>query len=286
MVQRPVDFSQTAPFISPVDNHRGREKGVLVYPVYSRRSGGLSVGINLFPGEKSCPFDCPYCEVFPFSSKAVFSLGQMEEDLRRAIAAAKERDAPVMDICFSGNGEPSLSAHFPEALEAAIRIRAEKSPSSELVLITNGAGVLQPDIFTLLHDAAPTLNIWLKLDAGTPQWYQEMNRTAIPFDELIAKIKEFVSRAPVTIQTMLCEVDGHSPSEEEALAWEALVLELYAAGKGKGGLRKVQIYGKARPSPDDPKAAALPVEYLEERAASLRGALAAAAVNVPVETYP
>jgi histidinol dehydrogenase len=285
MVQRPVDFSQTASFIAPVDNHHGREKGVLVYPVYSRRSGGLSVGINLFPDEKSCPFDCPYCEVFPFFSKAVFSLGQMEEDLRRAIEAAKERDAPVMDICFSGNGEPSLSAWFPEALEAAARIRAEKSPSSELVLITNGAGLLQPDIFTLLRDAAPTLNIWLKLDAGTPQWYQKMNRCVIPFDDLLTKIKEFVSRAPVTIQTMLCEIEGHAPSEEEALAWEALVLELYAAGKEKRCLRKVQIYGKARPSSDDPIARSLPDECLEKRAVSLRGAFTAAAANVPVETY-
>jgi histidinol dehydrogenase len=285
MVKRPDNNAQNTPFIASVAGHSGREKGILVYPAYSRRSGGLSVGINLFPGEKSCPFDCPYCEVFPFSSKAVFSLGQMEEDLSRAIAAAKEMDAPVRDICFSGNGEPSLSAFFPEALEAAIRIKAEKSPSSELVLISNGAGLLQPDIFTLLRDAALTLNIWLKLDAGTPQWYQKMNRCAIPFDKLIAKIKEFISRAPVTIQTMLCEIDGHNPNEEEALAWEALVLELNAAGKGKGGLRKVQIYGKARPSPDDPKARALPVEYLEERAASLRGAFAASAANVPVETY-
>lgn len=33
-----------------------------VYPVISRRSGGLSVGINLNP-DKVCNFDCVYCEV-------------------------------------------------------------------------------------------------------------------------------------------------------------------------------------------------------------------------------
>jgi wyosine [tRNA(Phe)-imidazoG37] synthetase (radical SAM superfamily) len=44
----------------------GREKGVIVYPVYSRRSGGLSVGINLFPDKKSFSFDCPYCEIYSF----------------------------------------------------------------------------------------------------------------------------------------------------------------------------------------------------------------------------
>jgi histidinol dehydrogenase len=285
MVQRQANNTQSISFIAPFASHRGREKGILVYPAYSRRSGGLSVGINLFPGEKSCPFDCPYCEVFPFYTKAVFSLGQMEEDLRRAITLAQGRNEPVMDICFSGNGEPTLSEYFPEALEVAVRIKAEMSPFSKLVLITNGAGLLQPDIFSLLRDAAPTMDIWLKLDAGTPQWYQKMNRSAIPFDELMAKIKEFASCVPVTIQTMLCEIEGQAPSEDEARAWETLVLELYAAGKGKGRLRKVQIYGKARPSPDDPMACALPVEYLEERAASLRMALAADAANVLVETY-
>jgi histidinol dehydrogenase len=272
--------------IAPIENHREREKGILVYPVYSRRSGGLSVGINLFPDKKFCPFDCPYCEVFPFSINAIFSLGQMDCDLRAAIAIAMEQNGQVKDICFSGNGEPSLSPDFPEALKLAACVRSELAPEAELVLITNGAGLLQPRLFSLLRDAAtefPALNIWLKLDAGTPQWYQEMNRSAIPFEKLIAKIKEFVACAPVTIQTMLCTVNGKGPPPEEAQAWEQLVCELAAiAAAGTGtGIRKVQIYGKARPAPEDPKAQSLPIEYLEERAASLRRIS-----MLSVEVYP
>jgi histidinol dehydrogenase len=280
------------PHIAPIENHREREKGVLVYPVYSRRSGGLSAGINLFPGYKSCPFDCPYCEVFPFAANAVFSLEQMEHDLRSAIAAALGQNMPVKDICFSGNGEPSLSLDFPPALKRAGSIRDEMVPSAELVLISNGAGLLQPALFSLLR-AAAALNIWLKLDAGTPEWYQAVNRAAIPFEKLITRIKEFTACAPVTLQTMLCAVDGKAPPEEEARAWETLVLELAAtADKSAGsGIRKVQIYGKARPAPEDPKAAALPACYLEKRAASLRRAFMAAntAAKIPmppIEVYP
>ena len=33
-----------------------------VYPVLSRRSGGLSIGVNLNP-DKVCNFDCIYCQV-------------------------------------------------------------------------------------------------------------------------------------------------------------------------------------------------------------------------------
>jgi histidinol dehydrogenase len=287
-----VSGQNAHPPIAPIENHRRREKGVLVYPVYSRRSGGLSVGINLFPDRKRCSFDCPYCEVFPFSTNAVFSAEQMEEDLRAVIADAAERNIPVMDICFSGNGEPSLSPDFPVALKLAGRIRNELVPSAKLVLITNGAGLLQPGLFSLLADAAANplaLDIWLKIDAGTLGWYQLINRSGIPHDKLIAKIKEFAALAPFTVQTMLCAVDGKAPPPDEAQAWESLLLELAVIAAGK--IRKVQIYGKARPSPEDPKAQALPVAYLEERADSLRQAFiksnASTGLVVPsVEVYP
>ena len=38
------------------------ENNRYVYPVLSRRSGGISVGINLNP-DKICNFDCIYCQV-------------------------------------------------------------------------------------------------------------------------------------------------------------------------------------------------------------------------------
>jgi wyosine [tRNA(Phe)-imidazoG37] synthetase (radical SAM superfamily) len=279
--------------IDPIDNHRKREKGVLVYPVYSRRSGGLSVGINLFPDKKRCSFDCPYCEVFPFSNNYGFSMDFMEDDLRAAIASALKRNIPVRDICFSGNGEPTLSPDFPEALERAGHVRTELVPDAELVLITNGSFLLNEKLFSLLAEAAISLdlNIWLKLDAGTNFWYKKMNRSVLPFEKMIEKIKEFAAAAPVTIQTMICAVDGEGPPKEEAEAWEKLLMELVSAGNAKrnSGIRKVQIYGKARPAPEDPKASALPVNCLEERAASLRAALASAltAANMPpVEVYP
>ena len=269
-----------------VENHRQREKGVLVYPVYSRRTGGLSVGINLFPGKKCCSFDCPYCEVFPFSSLLEFSLEQMEEELRAAICDAQERGIPVGDICFSGNGEPTMSPYLDTALKCAGRVRAEMAGEAALVLITNGTGFLNEGVFSILQDAAANplkLDIWVKLDAGTPEWYKKMSRSKIPFEKTIAKIREFAVLSPLTIQTMLCAVDSSGPPPEEANAWEKLVAEL-----AQGGLvSKVQIYGKVRPSPEDPVATALPVQYLEERAASLRRVLvAASAAPPPVEVYP
>jgi len=262
---------------------RPREAGAIAYAARSRRSGGLSVGINLFPGGKRCSLDCPYCEVFPFSGGGGFSLGRMEAELRAELAAARERGEPVRDVCFSGCGEPTISADFPAALDLASRVRGEGAPSAALVLITNGEGLLSPPVFSVLRDAAlgaHALDVWLKLDAATAGWGRKINAGPFPPETMAAKIKEFAALAPVTIQTMLCEIDGEEPPAEEAAAWERLVAEL-AAG---GNVRKVQIYGKARPSPGDPKARALPAARLELRAASLRAALGSPAPRV--EVYP
>jgi histidinol dehydrogenase len=269
--------------INPVENHREREKGVLVYPVYSRRSGGLSTGINLFPDRKQCHFDCPYCEVFPFSGDLGFSLDRMEKDLRLVLDEANKRNTAVKNICFSGNGEPSLSPFLDEALKSVYKIRVEKAPSAKIVFITNGAGLLNRQIFNVLLEAVSLfdLDIWLKLDAGTPGWYEKINRSSVPFDELLSKIKEFTSRVSVTIQTMLCAVDGESPSSEEEQEWERLALELAA----NENIRKVQIYGKARPAPEDPKTQPLPAEYLERRAASLQDVFTKNSIQIPVEIY-
>jgi len=282
--------------ITPVTNHREREKGVIVYPVYSRRSAGLSIGINLFPDKKYCQFDCPYCEVFPFSSNAEFSLEQLDDDLRRAILGAQKQNAIIKDVCFSGNGEPTLSPAFPSTLKLAEDIRAQTAPSAKLVVITNGAGLLQPQIFSLLKEYAllPTTDIWLKVDAGTQGWYNKINRCAIPYEKLITVIKEFVSCATVTIQTMLCAVNGEQPSETEKQAWESLVCELAAntvkeannvGDKISSSIHKIQLYGKARSAPEDPLAASLPEDYLEERADSLRRIFSEKDISIPVEVY-
>jgi histidinol dehydrogenase len=154
------------------------------------------------------------------------------------------------------------------------------------------------------------LHIWLKLDAGTVEWYRQMNRSAVDYNGLINCMRRFVTLAPVTIQTMLCMINGKAPSPEENAAWVKLAAELAASARqaalpGEGilpgalapSIRGFQIYGKARPAPGDPLAAALPRSFLEERAAALRKALAAVPESkrnrygpvkdaIPVEVFP
>jgi len=116
----------------------------IVYPVISRRSRGLSVGINLFTERKVCSFDCAYCEVFPFEPGPPFSLESMEKELRDlkqvmtgGEGTTKVSPMDVRDIAFSGNGEPTMHPQFLEALSLAGSLRDELFPEAALVLITN-----------------------------------------------------------------------------------------------------------------------------------------------------
>jgi len=290
--------------IGTVADHRSREGGAIIYPVYSRRSGGLSVGVNLFPDRKLCSFDCPYCEVFPFETDIAFNPETMKAALNSAILEAKKNGITVQDICFSGNGEPSMSPFFTEAVTEAAAIRTNLVPEAKLVLITNGSGLLNPALFEFLKSASlspANLHIWLKLDAATEAWYQYINRSGIPHKELLSRIRDFAaSFAPFTVQTMLCTVNGVLPPPEEDSAWVQLVTELAVlsapktsrsgveangAAERQVNLRAVQIYGKARPAFEDPLTKAATAAVLEERATLLRQVLEKTGTTVPVKVY-
>ena len=126
---------------------------IFVYPVISRRSQGLSIGINLNP-DKRCNFDCVYCEVdrrTPGRADRV-DVAQLKDELRWLIRFAQEGglaqqpkfcEVPeltrvVRDIAFSGDGEPTLIPNFSECVQAAIDVRHEFGlDQSKLVLITD-----------------------------------------------------------------------------------------------------------------------------------------------------
>ncbi|MDR2490815.1 MAG: hypothetical protein LBD20_05380 [Spirochaetaceae bacterium] len=270
--------------IGSVQNHRERESGVIVYPVYSRRSGGLSLGINLFTGGKVCEFDCPYCEVFSFKADAEFSLAAMEAQIVRAIETVGADGRDIRDISFSGNGEPTISAHFSSALDLAIAMRARYAPEAKIVVISSGTGLLREKVFQKLTEAATTVRafeLWLKIDAGTESWFRAINRSKTGYSSLISAIQRFSAAAPCVIQTMHCSVHGERPSPAELEAWAALV-----SGLSQGGsVKAVQIYGKARPSEHDPICAPLPASELEHRAALLRAEFSRQAISTPVSVY-
>src|SRR3954462_9498498 len=109
---------------------RSWQRNRYVYPVISRRSKGLSIGVNLNP-DKVCNFDCIYCCVdrtVPPTIREV-DLDVVREELSHLIELTKtgeiwnqppfDQPPPHLrrfnDIAFSGDGEPTSFKEFPVA---------------------------------------------------------------------------------------------------------------------------------------------------------------------------
>ncbi len=247
------------------DHRRLYQDFIYVYPVISRRSQGVSIGINLNP-DKICNFDCIYCEVdrlTPARKKKV-DLPQLEEELRAMIEIWKDHSlfndkpfssAPVSwrglnDIAFSGDGEPTTCPVFEEAVDIALKLRAELlDPATKLVLITDSACLDRPGVIRGLQKMQQGAHeVWAKLDAGTTDYYQLVNRSSISFDRILKNILQTSQWLPLTIQTLLLKIHGELPSEAEINAYIDRLKDIQAQG---GMIKQLQLYTIARPTPEN-----------------------------------
>ena len=139
------------------DHSRHFSDFTFVYPVISRRSQGLSIGVNLNP-DKVCNFKCIYCEVdqnAPVRASEV-DLVQVCNELRAMINLARDGglakepkfdEVPelariIRDIAFSGDGEPTMLHNFDEVVEAVAEVKREaRLEDTKIVLITDAAGL-------------------------------------------------------------------------------------------------------------------------------------------------
>ncbi|MDD3820995.1 hypothetical protein SDC9_11550 [bioreactor metagenome] len=244
-----------------VSHKRGENGASLVYPVFSRRSEGLSLGVNLFPDRKRCNFDCPYCEVSHETTRTVFDIGNLNLAIKDFFERRYLRHwagLPIKDICISGNGEPSLSPHLEAALELCAEYRRRFSSiagASELVIITNSTGFLDPGVSELLarYVEREGLKIWAKLDSGSQDGFQALSRSAYRLDDIVDGIGRFARSWPVILQTMVCALNGEAPGTGEALAYAALLDRLLSLG---AKIEAIQLYTIARTTAD-PSAQAL-----------------------------
>ncbi|HEY9055311.1 MAG TPA: hypothetical protein VIO60_10890 [Rectinemataceae bacterium] len=259
--------------MNPIRSHeRGALGSSLVYPVISRRAGGLSLGINLFPGKKVCNFDCPYCEVPAWkmgisSGSELADPDELERELNAFLTSEYPRrwaDWPIKDLCFSGDGEPSLSPILIPALEACARVR-EKHPglagAASIRIITNATGFLKPEIRADLARFAMKrgLSVWAKLDSGSQEGFSAMSRSGFDLELILEGIAAYGRLSPLTIQTMVCSLKGREPGADEVDIYARRLEKLWSAG---ALIEAVHVYTLARP-PLEPWVEALPRDRLQ-----------------------
>lgn len=231
-----------------------------VYPVLSRRSHGISIGVNLNP-DKICNFDCIYCQVdrTTQSETRFVEFDRLLEELQEVLALVSSdriydsprfRNVPpelrrLNDIAFSGDGEPTTYKNFDEIIATCAELKHEaKLDEVKMVLITNASMFHRPHVqrgLRLLDENQG--EIWAKLDAGTDAYYHLIERTPIPFQQVLGNITAAAKERPIVIQSLFMRVANEPPSAEELQAFCQRLREIVAAG---GQIKLVQVYTVAR----------------------------------------
>ena len=261
--------------LTTTDHSRDGAGLTYVYPVVSRRAGGLSVGINLNPNN-ACNWRCIYCQVPNLVRGAAppIDLARLEGELRAFLTGVVHGDffarrvpadmRRLTDLALSGNGEPTSAAEFEAVIALIGRVRDNLGidPVVKTLLITNGSLVHRAAVQAGLRRlAALNGEVWFKLDRATGVGIRAVNQTRLSPARVRRNLEMCAGLCPTWIQTCLFAVDGAPPSPDEV---DAYVEFLAALRTDAVPLRGVFLYGIARPSlqPEAPRLTRLPETWL------------------------
>lgn len=249
-------MSVSKQYLSIHDHSRELSGLKYIYSVISRRAGGLSIGINLNVNN-ACNWQCIYCEIpnLTRGSPPPIELNVLENELRLFLhdiihGDYMERnvaieDRHLKDIAFSGNGEPTSAAEFPQVILIVKKILQEFDllHKIKIRLITNGS---------LMHEASVLKSIemleeingevWFKVDAATEETIKTVNQVNLKPNQILERLLNTANICPTFVQTCIFMINGKSPDDKDINAYVELI------NKAKKIIKGVHLYGLARPS--------------------------------------
>lgn len=253
-------MSTTSNLLNTTNHSRDSVEMTYVYPVVSRRAGGISIGINLNPNN-ACNWRCIYCQVpdLKRGNAPVIDLLKLETELRTFLHELihgnyMQQQVPVEarrinDIALSGNGEPTSAKEFKQVVSLIIQIKndfPELPHDLKLILITNGSLINRPYVQASLAQMAKNQGeVWFKLDSATREGRQHINNTRMSLKQVRENISLAASLCPTWLQTCVFQIHGNPPTENEVDAYLAFVEDLLLENVSLSG---VLLYGIARPS--------------------------------------
>jgi wyosine [tRNA(Phe)-imidazoG37] synthetase (radical SAM superfamily) len=242
------------------------------------------VRLDLNP-DGQCNFDCIYCEVrrtqlpklaAPEIPQMIRELEGVLDQIRTGHAASLPgcEEAPpeylrLGHVALSGSGEPTLSPKFTEAVEAVLHLRAQGEHGFfKIAVVTNASRLNDPEVCRGLRLLTSRDEVWAKLDAGSPEWFERINRTEVSLDCILANILNLARERPVVIQTLVPLMPGGPPPPEARAAYVQRLIELKQGG---ARISLVQLYSVSRP-PAQPGCTHAPLSELSTIARMVREA--------------
>ncbi len=199
---------------------QGNKPCIVFGPINSRRFG-MSLGIDLSPKQKSCNFDCVYCELS--GAKVVNaienppSVDEIISDLKEALKTYQNIDV----ITLTANGEPTLYPHLKELIAKVNELKG----SAKTLILSNGSGVCDPKICEALHGLDI---VKFSLDSAVQSTFKKIdrNKSGIEVNELIKAMAKFRKEFTGELVLEILVVAGFNDKEEEFIALNAAINEI------------------------------------------------------------
>lgn len=238
-----------------VTNHnRDIFKTRYVYPVVSRRAGGLSLGINLNTNN-ACNWQCIYCEVPNLTRGKPDPIDlnllrvELQDWLKNLVEGGfieKHTDPGTRfkDIALSGNGEPTACKEFKSVLRIIEEeFTACKCPTDiKIRLITNGSYLSEKEVQDAWQEMPLEKEIWFKIDSANTLTIQQLNQVNLTQNQIRKNLESALSVSSTVIQTCLTKINGQLPQESEICEYVRL-LKPY-----EKKINSIHLYSLARPT--------------------------------------
>ncbi len=284
---------QPATLFAALSHTAVQQQWQYVYPVLSRRAQGISLGINLHPNH-ACNWQCIYCQVSGLhrGHSPTIRIAQLINELQACLqsianhtqasssltdssqAHVQDKHDRFSDIAFAGDGEPTSSPQFAEAMEAVATLLASYPIAHRpqtIRVITNGSQLHHGHVQHALHRlAALGGEVWFKLDAGTDQEMFEINQARLPVALHVQRLKTSCQCCRTWVQTAVLTRN----TDQGLVSTPSLLPYLALLDTVKTEIAGVLLYGIARPSQQAAGKTIAPVSLtlLDEYAAALRNA--------------
>ena len=275
--------------ILTITNHdRNIFQGKYIYPVVSRRAGGLSLGINLNTNN-ACNWQCIYCEVpnLVRGKPEPINLQELESELdywldqiinKSFLSQYTKSKTEFKDIAFSGNGEPTASKQFKDVIGILIKKIKEYKLDKKIIirLITNGSYMAKPVIEQSLALISHfNREIWFKIDRINKDDIQAVNQVNLSLATIKKNLEAALKNSPTVIQTCLFRLNDKLPSLESLDAYINFLKPYEKKIKG------IHLYSLARLSeqPSQKELTRLTKSELEVIASKIK------LLNIPIQIF-
>ena len=189
-------------------------------PINSRRFG-MSLGIDLSPKQKSCNFDCVYCEL-----KGAKPVEEIENppSVNEIISALKEAlkvHQNIDVITLTANGEPTLYPHLKGLVAKVNEIKGK----AKTLILSNGSGVRDQKICEALHGLDI---VKFSLDSAVQSTFKKIdrNKSGIEVNELIKAMAKFRKEFKGELVLEILVVAGFNDKEEEFMVLNEAINEI------------------------------------------------------------